>query len=595
MRRFFAFTAVSAAAMQLCFANPVDWSRAKDIASTFLGCEVEESSYTDPAFYVFNGVSDGWIIVSADDSAIPVLAYSLSGSFSAPRSNVSAWLGGYSSSISKAIEDGAVQSERLAKMWQTAGLRTKAEAEKLLSTPSWDQESPYNLLCPTVKEGRKSYTSLTGCVATAMSEVLRYHQWPEKGSGTIGGYSYMSDYNQNVQIPSYSIDSHTYDYSLMPYTYTASASTAQNNAVAQLMHDCGVMVEAMYNYGTGTGAYSENIAPALAEHMGYSKAARLVYRQAYTDAQWSRLVVDEIDANRPIIYSGVDSDNGGHQFVCDGYNTNGYIHINWGWSGDSNGYYALNLHISGSGGMTFSDDQSMIVGLEPDKTSSSTQAGATLIFEYYDSSHSGLSLASGSILSKSFTVNAGYLYNISFSLFGGNYTTISSYKGSVRVALVDWQGNLKEYVSAEKSLSLAGGELESVDNIACRISGDVDFSDRVVLMYETSDGNWEQVLGREGLDYNQNTGDYSYVRLHSSIPAVDAAYIVLPSSPMAGDRLFFELATGSSAISSLTWYYDGSKQSGPSVILTSGNHAVRAAVSFENGKSETIYANLTVK
>lgn len=582
------------AACAVSFAAPVGKAAARKIASDFLGCEVSDAPLESSSYFAFNGVRGGWIIISSDDCAVPILGYSLDGALEAPRSNVAAWLKGYDRAISAAVSAGAVQSETVARLWKTAGVRTKAAAETVLSTPSWDQESPYNLNCPKVTEGGRRYTALTGCVATAMSEVLRYHRWPEKGSGTIGGYTYTSDYDKSVEVQSYSIDSHSYDYSLMPYTYSGSESSAQKNAVAQLMHDCGVMVEAMYNYGSGTGAYSENIASALSEHMGYSKAAKLLYRQAYTDAQWASLIANEIDSDRPLIYAGNDSENGGHQFVCDGYNDSGYIHINWGWSGSSNGFFTLSLNISDAG-YAFSQDQSMIVGLEPDRTSSSTLAGATLIFEYYDSSYSGLSLTSGSIDSGIFTLKAGYLLNTSYSLFGEQYNTISAYNGHLRAALVDYQLNLKEYISNPVSFSLAGGEMDCVSSISCTMSVEPDFSDRIVLMYETSDGSYEIVRGREGINYNERTGSYSYVNLTSYLPVVDdAAYIVVPTGLAASDKLYFELASDKQ-VSSLKWYFDGVQQSGLFVVLTSGEHTLRASVTYKNGRSENIYAPLVIQ
>lgn len=595
MKKFIFSLIITAFASLTLLADPVDKDNAAQIASRFLSGEVSLITDGSDGLYIFNAADgNGWVIVSAEDSAMPILGYSDHGSFRTDDqpSNLRAWMGGYSRELQNASRQRIAQSSEVKALWKTAGYRTRSAEGKYLETPAYDQDAPYNLQCPNVKESGKTVQALTGCVATAMAEVIRYHEWPEKGTGTIGGYSYESDYNQTVNIPSFSIDSHNYNYTLMPMNYSGSETTAQKNAIAQLMYDCGVMVEAAYNHGTGTGAYSENIVSALSEHMGYSASAQHIYRQAYTDAEWTKLIQKEINEGRPIIYSGVDSEGGGHQFVCDGYDTRDYIHINWGWNGDANGYFALSLKVPGQ--YTFSEDQTMIVGLEPDK-SGSTKAEAHLMFEYYDNKYLGMSIVSGSVLSKSFSINAGYILNTAYSLFGEAYVAITTYNGFVKAALLDYEGNLKEYISAEDSITIKGAEMGIIDGLKCQISGDVSFSDRVVLMYKTSDGSWKQIKGKEGLNYNERTETYSYVKMSSAIPAVDAAYILVPKGLKAGDTLYFELLAGSSPISSISWYYDEVKQSGITANLTAGTHSLRAEVTFSDGSSESISTEFTIE
>lgn len=577
-------------------AGPVDEAIAAQIASRFLSNEVVLVTDGPDWLYIFNAADgEGWVVISAEDSAMPILGYSDKGSFRTDNqpANLRAWLGGYSRELQKASQQRIAQNGEVKNLWRTAGYRTKSAEGKYLETPAYDQENPYNLKCPNVKESEITHQALTGCVATAMAEVIRYHQWPEKGTGTIGGYSYTSDYKQTIKVPSFDIDSHSYNYTLMPFSYSGSETTAQNDAIAQLMYDCGVMVEASYNYKNGTGAFSENIVSALSEHMGYSASAQHIYRQAYTDAEWTKLIQKEIDNGRPIIYSGVDGEGGGHQFVCDGYDTRDYIHINWGWSGSNNGYFTLNLRIPGL--YTFSEDQTMIVGLEPDKNGD-TKAEASLMFEYYDDTHLGMSIDSGSVLSKSFSINAGYILNTSYSIIGSTYVSTATYNGAVKAALLDYEGNLKEYISAEEEVNNIGGaEMFVIEKLECRISGDVSFSDRVVLMYKTSDGSWQQIKGKDGLDYDNRTGTYNYVNMSSAIPATDAAYILIPNGLKAGDTLYFELLAGASPISSISWYYDDVKQNGITANLSSGSHNLRAEVTFSDGSSESISTEFTIE
>ena len=564
------------------FADTVDRQQAQTIAQRWLGTEVTEVAYNSDAFYIFNGTDGGWVIVSADDVATPILGYNDKGRINPDNlpGNFEYWMGGYDQIITSARAEKQRATSDVKALWKTAGFRTKAGATVVLETPDWDQESPYNDQCPTVTENGKKNRAVTGCVATAISEVIRYWQWPEHGTGTIGGYSYRSDYNQNVTIDSYSIDDHVYDYTLMPMKYNGSEIAAQKSAVAQLMHDCGVMVEAMYNYGTGTGAYSENIANALINHMSYAPTAQLIYRAAYTDAEWTKIIEKEIDAGRPILYGGNDPKNGGHQFVCDGYDTRDYIRINWGWSGDGNGFFTLTLKIPGK--YTFSDSQDMVIGVEPNKTGQTGGAYAgPLMFDFYSSDTKGLTVKSGTVLGKSFTISANAISNVNYYV---------DYSGAVKAGLLDWKGDLKEYISDEVSVSIGRYNVVKLDNINCSIKGNVTFGDRVVLFYKTDGGEWDMIMGREAYDNNGRT-----IYVNSSIPAVDAAYIRVPANPQAGDTFFFELVPGSVPVKSITWYYDGQQQAGITANLTSGSHTVKAAVTFTDGSQEELTAKIIVR
>ena len=565
----------------VAFADEVSVERARSIASGWLGSEVSQVSYGTDAFYVFNGTRGGWIIISAEDAATPVLGYNESGSFNPGRApvNFRNWLSGYEKSIKAVRAAGVRQNSEVAALWKTAGYRTKASTKKVLGTALWGQDSPFNDQCPTVTEKGRSVHAVTGCVATAMAEVIRYHQWPEKGKGTIGGYTYTSDTKKKYTVESYSIDSHIYDYSLMPLEYSKSATTAQKAAVAQLMHDCGVMVEAMYNYDTGTGAYSENIVNALVEHMSYSASAQLLYKQAYSDVEWTRMAEKEIDCGRPVIYAASSATDGGHQFVCEGYDERDYLYINWGWSGDSNGFFTLSLKIPGS--YTFDQDHSMVIGLEPDKDGDDTVMAGPVIFDCYTASSKGLSVTSGTVLGKSFTLSADALSNINY---------YQDYTGAFKAALVDWKGNVKEFISQESPLEISAYNTVAISGIACSISGDLAFGDRVVLYYKDSAGNWTEIKGRESYD-----NDYNTVYLSSSVPAVDAAFILLPDNPVSGDTYYFDLIPGATPVRSITWYYDSQKQSGVSAILTTGVHTVEAAVTLSDGTSETVKAQIAVR
>ncbi|MBO4465325.1 MAG: C10 family peptidase [Bacteroidales bacterium] len=569
----------------ISFADTIDRQQAQAIAQRWLGAEVTEAAYGSDAFFIFNGKTGGWVIISAEDFATPVLGYNDTGSFNLDRlpSNLKHWMGGYEKDIRAARADKQKATTEVKALWKTAGYRTKSAAGKLLETPLWDQDEPYNLKCPKVVENGKTYTAVTGCVATAMAEIIRYHQWPEHGTGTLDGYSYQSDYRKTITIEGYSIDSHVYDYSLMPFEYKGSENSAQRNAVAQLMYDCGVMVQAYYNYGSGTGTYSEYIINALSTHMSYSADARLVYRQYCTDAEWVRLIEKEIDEDRPVLYGGVDPESGGHQFVCDGYDTKDYVHINWGWSGDGNGYFTLTLNIPGK--YTFSDDQCAILNLRPDRQGDSA-IDPYVCLEAIDSKGNGLTLKSGSVLSKRFSLKAESICNPDWNL---------DYSGAFKAVLIDWKGTYKEDVSEVIDLQLQATNLIAYDGIDCRIKGDVVFGDRVVLYFRNSAGGWERMRGKEAYDFSRSQTNPTLRFISSSVPAVDASFILLPESPKAGDTYFFELIPGSVPVKSTIWYYDGKKQESVSANLTAGTHTIKASVTYNDGSKENLTAQILVK
>ena len=582
MKKLYTIFAAILLTGSIAFAEIVDESKAETIAARWLGCEPvlcwegpQTKADQEALFYVYNNPQGGWVMISAEDVLCPILAYSEEGEFKCRGMplHISRWIDGYVRTIREVRESKVQATPQTVQLWQTAGYRTKADGGKLLQTADWGQDSPYNLLCPKVTESGREVTAVTGCVATAMSIVCRYHQWPEKGKGTIGGYSYKSSAGVNVHIPSYSIDDHSYDYSLMPLKYTSSASTAQKNAVAQLMHDNGVMVEAEYNYYYGTGALSQNISNALFKHMSYSGKARLEYRSQYSDVEWITMIKNEIDSDRPILYGGYDPDNGGHQFVCDGYDTKDYIHINWGWSSADNGYFTLKLSIPGD--CTFNEMQDMVVGLEPDRDGTTTASGGPLCFINYGSGK-GLELVSGSIASKSFTVKAGSMYNQNEYL---------AYKGSIRIALLDKNGKLKEVVSDVKSVTIAAGALSTIASIKCSIStSTLEFGDVVIVQFKDSDGEWKKVRSD-----NEYQGE-----AFGTLPYIDAPFIKLESSYNAGDRLYFELSGTGRSINAISWTFDGSPQSGVFVELSSGSHTLTATVSYTDGTTDVITATITL-
>ena len=351
-------------------------------------------------YYVYeNANGEGWVMVAANDVAHPILAYSNTGTFRTDNqpANLKVWLRGYDRQITRAAQDeNYVANEQVQNEWKT--LRKGANPVKAavvvspLIKTGWDQDSPYWNSCPQ-KSGSRCYT---GCVATAMAQVMNYHQWPKQGTG-----SHSIKFNSNTYTVNFGTTTYDWDNMLDRYD-SGNPTTAQKNAVATLMYHCGVAVDMQYGTSDegGSGAYTIDYngywsshgtmcaETALTQFFGYkSSTIKGYYRDgspedgmnSWTKAEWIAMLKEELDAQRPIMYAGAgyedpsDPDTGyGHSFVCDGYDSSDKFHFNWGWSNSCDGYYdvdALEPSEPGSGGGNgeYNLEQDVIIGIVPDK------------------------------------------------------------------------------------------------------------------------------------------------------------------------------------------------------------------------------------
>lgn len=376
------FVLVLCAWSALClYAKPRTFQDAQQIASGFNGNTgvaqkgtntSVQLAYTangsvQPLYYVFNR-GTGFVIVSADDRATEVLGYSDAGSFDINNlpENFRSWLGVYETELEKLSVMPEQELEKLSDMPQARSQETGNALSPLLGGIMWDQDDPYNSFCPSL-EGQK--TSV-GCVATAMAQIMRYHRWPEHGTGSVSGYTTNS---HKLKVEGVNFANETYDWTKMPDVCTSSSSRGEKYAVATLMLHCGVSVK--MDYGPSSGAYSSDVPAALSTYFNYNPNMEILYREYYKKAEWDSIIRKELDERRPVYYSG-SSTNGGHAFVCDGYDANGLFHFNWGWSGMSNGYFALsglNPSSQGIGGSSggYNFDQGIIIGIQPETTTES--------------------------------------------------------------------------------------------------------------------------------------------------------------------------------------------------------------------------------
>lgn len=318
-------------------------------------------------YYVFNNSEQGgFVIVSGDDATEQILGYSDSGTFDSENipASMQELLDGYKQEISYAREKG------LSKQRSAASGEMDEPARQVIApliSSVWNQRTPYNLQCFTT-DGQQA---VTGCVATAMAQVMYYHKWPQSATTAIPAYSTYE-----------ALPATTFDWGNMQPTYTeyGAESDAQKNAVATLNVYCGHAVQ--MGYGTGASSASPSRIPnALKNYFGYANDATEIYRSDCTPAEWDERIYHELLHQRPVIYSA-SSSGGAHAFICDGYDGNGLYHINWGWGGHSNGYFrlqALNPNSQGTGGSSdnggYSLGQSVIVGISPTVVDDAFESG----------------------------------------------------------------------------------------------------------------------------------------------------------------------------------------------------------------------------
>ena len=283
--------------------------------------------HVTPTYYVFvNERNGGWVIAAADDRAIPILGYCEGGNFDMEQlpCNMRSWINSYSEQIEHIQRHPELEPSQ-------PGLRITSSLANIspMLTSSWGQSSPFNGQCPKVGY----YRTYTGCVATAMAQVMYYHRYPVRECRAIPAYTSKG----GISISALSAVEFDWDNMLSSYSY--NYNTTQANAVAELMRYCGQSVE--MNYGTSIStALFQTIPFALNYYFGYSESAKAFARDSSNEADWEQMVYDELAKGRPIIYSGYDSNSGSHAFVLDGYR-DGMFHINWGWSGDYDSYWQL--------------------------------------------------------------------------------------------------------------------------------------------------------------------------------------------------------------------------------------------------------------
>lgn len=325
--------------------------------------------------YVFNVAEEGgFVIVSNDDRTFPILGYGNSGAFDVLQmpDNMRVWLQGYADEIAWLQQHGGCPKEVPSKISH----RTLKTPIAPLIASRWNQGAPYNNLCPDYQTNRRS---VTGCVATAMAQVMNYHQWPAATTAEIPGYTTGA---YKIVMPAIPAGS-SIDWTNMRNVYEPNIySETEAMAVAELMLYCGTSV--LMNYGPSSGSYSFRVADALKSYYDYNITTKCISRSFYSYGDWIEIMYHELSQNRPIVYGG-QSTTAGHEFVVDGYDSEDYFHINWGWGGSGDNYFKLSvldpaqLGIGGGSSLDgYHFGQDAVIGIQK-----STDTGTILDIEPY--------------------------------------------------------------------------------------------------------------------------------------------------------------------------------------------------------------------
>ncbi|MCQ2266892.1 MAG: C10 family peptidase [Bacteroidaceae bacterium] len=384
--------------------------RVKGVQADRLQLTYTSASVQGNRYYVFNQKDNGgFVILGADDLAPNLLAYTTQGLFDeqhmAP--GLRYWLSEYDRYIGEAIATG--------RPVQTASRNKVRAAIQPILTTTWGQgdayykaEQHYNIYCPQIN----GTYSPTGCVATAMAQIMNHHQHPKRGTGSK---SYTS--NTHKLTLSANFGQTTYKWAEMQdhYGYTVGNdgratnepfSTSANEAVSTLMYHCGIAAEMDYA-PQASGAMEYVAAKGMLQYFGYDQGAYLADKIFYTADEWEDLLHAELSANRPVLYTGATTNREGHAFVCDGYDGQRF-HINWGWNGMSDGYYtvlgfdALHPKEQGTGGSytsgAFSEGNTAFIGMKPAQAGSKPHhqvvcGGSYTVRDYYNG---GSKLTNGS-------------------------------------------------------------------------------------------------------------------------------------------------------------------------------------------------------
>ncbi len=308
-------------------------------------------------FYIFNIADFGYILISAEDNTTPILAYSFESIYNptniAPAFKM--WMDEYKNSILFSRRNNLLANEEIKNKWINLINNTPSKTSSISISPfvksKWNQDENFNIKCPADPNGPGGHC-VTGCVATCLGQLMYYYRFPDHGKGS---YSYTHSVYGNLSA----------DYENTNYRWDEMCDepTKPNVAISDLISQSGIGVDMQYS-ANSSGMYNHSAAYVLKTYFKYSPSVRYVFRDS-TNLRWDSLIVNQLNKKMPLYYAGWSVPNiNGHAFVCDGYQDTTYFHFNFGWGGNSDGYFYLNA--LSPGGSNFNLAQELIVNIYPD-------------------------------------------------------------------------------------------------------------------------------------------------------------------------------------------------------------------------------------
>lgn len=461
----------------------------------------QQSTTSSRGYYVFpHDGNCGYTIVSGDDRMPEIVGYSTTDTYSEENmpDGMKHLMQAYEA-MATALANGDAKVERcLAEKEALAADSTyrQPRVEPLLADIAWGQTEPYNNLCPMYDGQRRT---VTGCVATAMAQLMMYYKYPQTLKSDIPAYQTSS---YQLDMPSVSAGER-YDWDNMLPQYSGSAYTAaQANAVAKLMYHCGLSAKADYGPSTGTNCTPD----VLVKYWGYDPdVIKQLNREGFSLREWTAILDAELRASRPVYYSGVSFTSGGHAFLCDGADGDGLYHINWGWSGWSNGYFditILNSDYSGTESATapadgFNYSCSMIVGIMPDNGVTDAPLIVTPLLTAIEGEGVGCEL----LTTERADTSGSFRLSIAAEFVNEEKTAFDGYAG---VGLKDESGI---YLPLSTSKIYLEGMMEDGSCYIEPLTFEIDYSfpkgrTRIYQIYSTDGNTWQQCGNYGKLCYN---------------------------------------------------------------------------------------------
>ena len=571
------------------YADVVDRNAANTVAEQFLAssvsCVYEEKCVgtkstveSSPAFYIFEN-SSGWVIVAGDDCAVPVLGYG-DGHFPYDDmpANMRSFLEGLGQEILWAREKKLSADSGTAAKWKNAAsLRSRTKAGAVIKGPltadiTWTQNSPYNSKAP--RDSTTGAACPAGCGATAFAIIARYHEWPERGVDEIPAYITLTN---KFPMPAIDIDGYEYDWKNMPKSSKAVFTDNQKDSIGTLMLHIGCGMKMDYE-SSGSGTSIDRTQSFAINHFSYKKSCVVLYRDEYSPDEWYSLMRHEIECDRPVFYAAQGS-SGGHAMVLDGFDDNtGMISVNWGWGSGGKGWYVLNTMQNIKDGWWDRGNTSALIGLEPDRSGDSQKFGRIQI-SY------GLTLGNAEDNIKKINKFDVCLNNLS-----RKDKTDATKAIDLKVMLLDRDSKAVGQVSEDvKHIEFtSGGSVVNVvdgGTVSCEISGQYVIGDRLSCFYSSTPGVWYP-LGS------------TYENVNSTIGAYKLDMIVLPRNLKKGVVFYPQVLLGGwKTLKKVDWYYDRKAMDPkyPSVFLETGEHSIKAKVTYSDDTVRWLYADFTVE